>query len=148
MRRPPRPLDEPIFGGRGLLLGLVQGLGELVVDLALYGWALAAHGEPVARALAFTTMVLGNVGLIFLNRAGSRSLLETLRAPNRPERWVTGGAFAFLALALGVPGARELFGFATPHPELLALSAAGALLSLAVANLARHLLAERAATER
>jgi len=148
MRRPPRPLDEPIFGGRGLLLGLVQGLGELAVDLALYGWALAAHGEPVARAIAFTTMVLGNVGLIFLNRAGSRSLLETLRAPNRPERWVTGGAFAFLALALGVPGARELFGFATPHPELLALSAAGALLSLAVANLARHLLAERAATER
>ncbi len=148
MRRPPRPLDEPIFGGRGLLLGLVQGLGELVVDLALYGWALAAHGEPVARALAFTTMVLGNVGLIFLNRAGSRSLLETLRAPNRPERWVTGGAFAFLALALGVPGARELFGFATPHPQLLALSAAGALVSLAVANLARHLLAERTATGR
>ena len=148
MRRPPRPLDEPIFGGRGLLLGLVQGLSELAVDLALYGWALAAHGEPVARALAFTTMVLGNVGLIFLNRAGSRSLLETLRAPNRPERWVTGGAFAFLALALGVPGARELFGFATPHPELLALSAAGALVSLTVANLARHLLAERTATGR
>ena len=148
MRRPPRPLDEPIFGGRGLLLGLVQGLGELVVDLALYGWALAAHGEPVARALAFTTMVLGNVGLIFLNRAGSRSLLETLRAPNPPQRWVTAGAFAFLVLALGVPGARELFGFATPHPELLALSAAGALLSLAVANVARHVLAPRAAAGR
>ena len=141
MRRPPRPLDEPIFGGHGLRLGLVQGLAELAVDLALYGWALAVHGEPVARALAFTTMVLGNVGLIFLNRAGSRSLLETLRAPNRPQRWVTAGAVAFLVLALGVPGARELFGFATPHPELLALSVAGALVSFVVADLARRLLA-------
>ena len=86
-------------------------------------------------------MVLGNVGLIFLNRAGSRSLLETLRAPNRPQRWVTAGAVAFLVLALGVPGARELFGFATPHPELLALSVAGALVSFVVADLARRLLA-------
>ncbi|OGK90146.1 MAG: hypothetical protein A2W08_01690 [Candidatus Rokubacteria bacterium RBG_16_73_20] len=94
----------------------------------------------MARALAFTTMVLGNVGLILLNRAGSRPLLATLRLPNRPQLWVTAGAIAFLAIALGVPSVRELFGFATPHPELLALSVAGALLSLAVANAARHLL--------
>lgn len=141
MDRPPRKPDEPIFGGRGLLLGLVQGVGELAVDVAIFGWALSAHGEPVARALAFTTMVLGNVGLIFLNRAGTRSLLDTLRSPNRPQRWVTVGAVGFLALALGVPGARELFGFATPHPELLALSAAGALASFVVADIARRLLA-------
>jgi len=87
---------------------------------------LAAHGEPVARALAFATLVLGNVGLILLNRAGSRSLLADAGHPNRPQLWVAAGAIGFLALSLGVPGARELFGFATPHPELLALSAAAA----------------------
>ncbi len=141
MRRPPRALDEPIFGRRGLLLGFVQGLAQLVAGVLVYGWALAAHGEPVARALAFATLVLGNVGLILLNRAGSRPLLATLRTPNRPQLWVAAGAIGFLALSLGVPGARELFGFATPHPELLALSAAAALVSLAAANAARHLLA-------
>jgi Ca2+-transporting ATPase len=139
MDRPPRPLDEPIFGSRGLLLGLLQGLAVLAVDIALFGWALPVHGERVARALAFAAMVLGNLGLILLNRAGSRPLLATLRLPNRPQLLVTGGAIAFLALALGVPSVRELFGFATPHPELLALSVAGALASLAVANAARHL---------
>ena len=138
MDRPPRRLDEPLLGGRGLLLGLVQGLAVLAVGVALFGWALAAHGEPVARALAFATMVLGNLGLILLNRAGTRPLLATLRLRNRPQLWVTAGAVAFLVLALGVPSVRELFGFATPHPELLALSVAGALASLGVANVARH----------
>ena len=31
MDRPPRDLDEPLLGGRGLLLGLVQGLAVLAV---------------------------------------------------------------------------------------------------------------------
>ena len=140
MDRPPRRLDEPLLGGRGLLLGLFQGIGVLAVSVTLFGWALAAHGEPVARALAFATMVLGNLGLILLNRAGARPLLATLRTRNRPQLWVNAGAVVFLVLALSVPSVRELFGFATPHPELLALSAAGALVSLGVANVARHLL--------
>jgi len=148
MRRPPRDLDEPLLGGRGLLLGLVQGLAVLGGAVSLFGWALAAHGEPVARALAFATMVLGNLGLIFLNRAGTRPLLATLRLPNRPQLWVNLGAVGFLALALGVPQVRDLFGFATPHPELLALSVAGATASLAVANVARHLLAPAAGRPR
>ena len=117
----------------------VQGLAVLAVSVALFGWALAAHGEPVARALAFATMVLGNLGLILLNRAGTRTLLATLRTRNHPQVWVTAGAIVFLVLALSIPSVRELFGFATPHPELLALSLAGALVSLGVANVARHL---------
>jgi len=141
MDRPPRHLDEPLLGGHGLLLGVVQGLAVLSVAVALFGWALAAHGEPVARALAFATMVLGNLGLIVLNRAGTRPLLATLATRNRPQVWVSAGAVVFLVLALGVPEVRDLFGFATPHPELLALSVAGALLSLGAANVARHLLA-------
>jgi len=141
MDRPPRRLDEPLLGGHGLLLGVVQGLAVLFAALGLFGWALAAHGEPVARALAFATMVLGNLGLIVLNRAGTRPLLATLATRNRPQAWVSTGAVGFLVLALGVPEVRDLFGFATPHPELLALSVAGALLSLGAANVARHLLA-------
>ena len=45
MERPPRSLAEPIFGRRGLLVGLVQGLGELAAELVLLAWALPAVGE-------------------------------------------------------------------------------------------------------
>ena len=117
MDRPPRRLDEPLFGSRGLLLGLSRGWRCSPCSVALFGWALAAHGEPVARALAFTTMVLGNLGLILLNRAGTRSLLATLRLPNRPQIWVAAGAIGFLALALGVPSIRDLFSFADASPR-------------------------------
>jgi hypothetical protein len=50
------------------------------------------------------------------------------------------GAIGFLALALGVPAVRDIFSFAVPRPELLALSVAGALVSFGLANAARHLL--------
>ncbi len=140
MERPPRPLNEPLFGGRGLVLGLLQGLSGLAVALALFGWALSAHDETTARALAFTSMVLGNLGLILLNRAGARPLLATLRTRNRPGLFVGAGACLFLVLALFVPALRDLFGFSGLHPELLGLSVVGAALGVSAGNVARHLL--------
>ena len=148
MDRPPRALDEPLFGRRSLLVGVVQGLLVLAAALGLYGWGLSTLGEASARALAFTTMVLCNLGVILLSRAGGRSLLATLRTPNRPQAWVTGGALAFLALALGVPALRSLFKFEGVHAHDLALALAAALLSFAGADLARRWGAGRGATAR
>ena len=82
-------------------------------------------------------MVLSNLGLILLSRAGTRSLLGTIRTPNRPHAWVSGGALAFLALGLSVPPLRALFSFAALSPGVLALSVGAALASLAVAGVAR-----------
>ena len=138
MERPPRPVDEPLFGWRGLLVGLAQGTFVLAAALGLYGWSLSSIGEEAARGLAFTTMVLSNLGVILLSRAGSRSLLATLRAPNRPQVWVTGGALLFLALALGVPPLRQMFKFGALHLHDLALAFGAVVLSLVAANLVRH----------
>lgn len=116
MRRPPRDPNEPLFGRRTWSVSLFQGLGVLVIMVGLYGFTLY-RGQPdsKARALAFTTLIVANIGLILINRSWSHSALATLRSPNAALWWVIGGAVVFLGLVLYVPVLRELFRFAELH---------------------------------
>jgi len=43
MKRPPRDPQEPMFGKRGLLIGVLQGIGVLAVMLVVYLVALYLH---------------------------------------------------------------------------------------------------------
>jgi P-type Ca2+ transporter type 2C len=138
MSLPPRKLSDSLFGLRSLVLGLIQGGIVLAVDLALILWALPIYGEQVARASAFTAMILYNLGLILISRAGKRSLLETLFSPNAPHAWITLGSLALLGLALYVPWLQKVFMFASIPVEALGFSVAAACISLAGANVARR----------
>src|SRR5574340_60054 len=131
MRRPPRPVAEPLFVRRMIGLGLLQGVGVLLSVLAVFAVALQrSQGEAEARALAFSTLVVANLGLIFTNRSWTRTIAATLRFPNAALWWVTGGALLFLGLTLYVPGLRELFRFAALQPADLALCLAAGVASI------------------
>jgi P-type Ca2+ transporter type 2C len=135
MRRPPRRLDEPLFGRSMILTGLIQGLGVLAAVFTVHAVTLySGTGEAEARMVAFVTLVICNLGLIFTNRSWVQSVWTTLRIPNKALWWVTGGALAFLSLVLAVPLLRDLFKFAPLHRWELALIAAAALVSLLIAE--------------
>jgi Ca2+-transporting ATPase len=138
MNRPPRSLNDPLFGGQSLVVGLLQGGAVLAAELIVALWTLSTYGEQVARTAAFTIMVLGNLGLILLSRAGKRSLIETLRSPNVPQVWVTLGSLALLGLSLFVPWLQRLFAFEAVPPSVLGISVLAACSSLALSNLARR----------
>jgi Ca2+-transporting ATPase len=113
MQRPPRKLEEPLFGRAMILSGLIQGLGILAVVATIYAVLLMrGYDQSVARMLAFVCMVIGNLGLIFSNRSRKHSIIKTLRIPNRALWWVTAGATVFLAFVLINPFLRNLFKFA------------------------------------
>jgi Ca2+-transporting ATPase len=113
MRRPPRNPREPLFGARLLLSATMQGLAVLAAVAMLYLLVLQnGFSDERARAVAFAALVLANAGLILSNRSVSRSILSTLRTPNRALWWVVGGALGGLAVALYVPPLRNVFGFA------------------------------------
>ena len=79
-----------------------------------------------ARLLSFTSLVIGNLGLIFTNRSWTRSILATLPIPNPSLWWITGGALGFLILVSAVPFLRGLFKFETITVwEFLACLSAG-----------------------
>jgi Ca2+-transporting ATPase len=135
MQRPPRRLEEPLFGRAMLLSGLIQGLGILAVVATIYVVTLKrGYGESVARMLAFVCMVIGNLGLIFANRSWKYSILKTIRIPNKALWWVTGGAAIFLTLVLTIPLLRELFKFAPLQSWEMALITLSGLASILIAE--------------
>jgi Ca2+-transporting ATPase len=114
-----------------LFVGLWQGMGVLAMVLAVFLLAQARHlDEPTTRAMAFTTLVLANLGLIFANRSHSRSILATLRTRNAALWWITGGTVLLLGLVLAVPAVRDLFTFSLPPAPELLLCLAVAIASL------------------
>ena len=120
MRTPPRDPTAPLFSRAALLSTFAAGIGALLIPLASYGWLLE-RGATVegARAFAFTTLILGNIALIFSVRS-SASLWTNLTRPNPVLWWVVGAALLTLALALSVPLLQRVFQFDTLSPALLA----------------------------
>ena len=131
MKRPPRSPGERMFGLRTVAVAVLQGAVMLLSVALVYGFALArGAGEAEARAMTFTTIVLGNLGLILANRSTTRSIFTTLRFPNPALWWVIGGTLGGIALSLYVPYLRNLFRFAPLHLDDLGLCLGAALFGL------------------
>ena len=144
MRRPPRAPGEPLFDFRMVLFSVLQGLSVLLMVALMYGYVLLnGAGETEARAMAFTTIVFGNLGLILANRSRTGLIAYTLRRPNRALWWVVGGTLTGVALVLYVPYLRDLFRFAPLHGDDLALCFAAALAGLVWFELYKLYLARR-----
>lgn len=148
MQRPPRKPNEPLFGRRTWSVSSLQGLGVLVVLAALYGIALR-RGQPEleARALAFTTLIIANIGLILINRSWRHSMISMIRSPNAALWWVIGGAILFLGAVLYVPVLREVFRFGVLHWSDLGLCLIAGGISIAWFELFKLLMAKRQTTD-
>jgi Ca2+-transporting ATPase len=130
MDRAPRTLGEPLFGKQEVIMSLIQGLTILAGVIAVYWWSLADHSEQAARALAFTALVVANLGLILTNRSHSRSILKILRTPSPTTWWVIGGTLTFLILILGLPTLQKLFHFESLHRVDIVICLGVAVLSI------------------
>ena len=132
MERPPRGAGERLFTPASLALGVLQGLAVLVAVAGVYWMHIdSGAGETHARAVAFVTLVAGNLGLILVNRSHRLTILELGVGGNAALWWVLGGAAAALGLLLYVPAAAEVFRFAAPGAKdvfVAALAGIGSVL--------------------
>jgi len=125
MEQPPRSPTARLMGKAEIVRSLAEGLAVLAV-VALGFWiGLQKHGGLTdARTLAFSGLLLGNLGLIVAHRAHTSGLLRSFRVPN-PAFWaVLGGATGLLTLVLALPPLRRVFQFGPLHLDDLAISAA------------------------
>jgi len=131
MTRPPRNPKDPVLSKKSITMSILQGVSALLIVLAVFCISLyRGHGELEARTLAFTTLIVANLGLILTNRSWTRTILETLRTPNSALALVMGGAIFFLFAILYVPFLRELFRFSILHPIDIVICVAAGVFSI------------------
>jgi Ca2+-transporting ATPase len=129
MKRKPRNPREKLFNRRMIVISLLQGAVVLLIVLGVY-WVSMLRGQGVneARALAFTSLIVANLGLIMTNRSWTRTIFSSFRTPNAAVIWVFSGAIIFMAIVLYVPAVRAIFRFSYLHPlDILICIAAGAV---------------------
>jgi Ca2+-transporting ATPase len=133
MRRPPRGPDEPLFSGPLIGWGLLQGSFAFVVVAVIFVVAFGrGMPEEEVRALAFFSLVLTIVSLIFVNRSFSSSLVTAFRRPNPALAMVLLVVTSMLSVTLLWPVARGLFRFGPLHLDDLTLTLGAGVLVLAL----------------
>jgi Ca2+-transporting ATPase len=112
MSRPPRRIDEPFFGGKKILFSCLQGVGILIITLAVYFSALhLGYDVKEVRAMTFTTLIVSNIAVILTNRSWTDNIFRIVKTPNKAVLWVVGGAVFFLAMILNIQFFLNLFQF-------------------------------------
>jgi Ca2+-transporting ATPase len=144
MRRPPRAPNEPLFSGPLIGWSVLQGAFAFVLVAVIFIVALG-RGMPEAevRALAFISLVVTIVSLIFVNRSFSASLVTAFRRPNSALALVLLAVTTMLGLTLLWPFASSLFRFGPLHLDDLALTLGAGVLVLVVLELLKPLWRER-----
>ena len=112
MQRPPRRVDERLFGLQNVLLAVLQGLGLLSAVAAVFFVELRAGLlDGQARAIAFTCLVIGGLALIVANRSALRTVFALMRIRNLAQWWILGSTCIALAAILYVPWLQRVFHF-------------------------------------
>ena len=140
MRRPPRSPKAPLFSRTLIVWSALQGALAFALVAIIYLVALR-RGMPddEVRALAFFSLIMTIIGLIFVNRSFSASLLTALARPNRSLLIVLVIVPAMLGLTLIWPFAAGLFRFGPLHLDDLAVTLGAGVVLLVGLELAKFL---------
>ena len=134
MRRAPRDPNEPILGSRPLVGSLLLGASALAAALAVYlGAILLGHPLDESRALGFTTLVVGNLAMVYVCRSSSRSILGSFQVPNPLAGGVALFGSGLLLLSVYFSPLANVFQFLPPAPLDFAV-AVGIGIAIVVAN--------------
>jgi Cation transport ATPase len=114
MHEPPRSQEMQLFSQRTILHSIMQGVSVFAATTLAYWLSLTiGTGEAEARTLGFFTLVLGNLGLVYVNR--DPDLYWT--ALNWTFMCVIAGSLGLMLLIIYQPVLASLFGFTPPRME-------------------------------
>jgi Ca2+-transporting ATPase len=115
MNRPPRSLTDKFFGFKKLLLSIIQGLLLLAAVFLVYFLSLnERHSEGEIRAIAFSSLIIGNLMLIITNLSKTRNFIAVLGEKNISLYIILVASLGLLFLVVLIPALQKIFGFEFP----------------------------------
>ncbi|MFZ9503996.1 MAG: cation-translocating P-type ATPase [Cyclobacteriaceae bacterium] len=115
MKKKPREPQAEFFGKKAMTKSIFSGLLLLASVLIVYFWSIGeGHSEGESRALAFTSLILSNIGFILSSISRSRNVFQVLGEKNPAVKIILVFAVVTLSFILVIPGVRNLFGFEAP----------------------------------
>lgn len=128
MQRKPRSPGESFFGARRILFSVFAGMLLLIMVLVVYFLSIReGHSEGEVRAIAFSSLIIGNVFLILTDLSRTRSFISVFVERNWAAIIILIIALTMLLLVISVPGLQSIFSFQFPGfrhfiPSLIAAS--------------------------
>lgn len=115
MNRPPRDANLHFFGWKNIIFSLFEGVLLLAVVLTVYFISIReGHTEGEVRAIAFSSLIIGNVFLIFSSLSKTRNFLSAFKSKNKTVIFISIAALVLLITSLRVPFLLDSFHFEFP----------------------------------
>ncbi len=133
MLRPPRAADKQFFGRRKILLALSKGILLLASVLIVFALSIhEGHTDGEVRAIAFSTLIIGNIFLILTDLSRTRSFVSVFSEPSKVTLVIIAVALTLLLATLLIPALNFIFNFEYPGLShfLPAFTAAGVMLAV------------------
>ena len=128
MNRPPRNVNARFFGVKKIIHSLFVGLLLLGVVFVVYFSSIdEGHTPAEVRAIAFSTLIIGNVFLILSTLSNTRSFIAVIKEKNMAMLVIMPLAFVVLLCTLTIPFLQRIFNFEFPGFQHLVPALLGAL---------------------
>jgi len=113
MTMPPRRQSNRLFARSEMLPSIMQGLLITAGVLSLYYYTMSAGNSlEVTRTMVFTTLLISNLLLTFVNRSLRENIFQTIHYKNNLAIWVLLISTGFILMLHLVPPVRSIFGLA------------------------------------
>ena len=133
MQRKPRNPNELFFGWRKMISSLIHGLLLLIMVMIVYFVSInEGHDEREVRAIAFSSLIIGNIFFILTSLSKTRNFISVIREKNIAVILIITIAFTLLFLIISVPALQQIFNFQFPGFKHFISSLTGAFAILLI----------------
>jgi Ca2+-transporting ATPase len=133
MQRPPRNPNELFFGWRKMVFSIIQGFLLLIMVIAVYFQSIKeGHSEGEVRAIAFSSLIIGNIFLILTSLSKTRNFISVIMEKNIAVIVIILIAVTILLLTISIPQLQQVFSFNFPGYQHFISSVTGAFILLLI----------------
>ena len=115
MKRLPRDINEQFFGIKRILSSVSMGTLLLTMVVTVYFVSInEGHSDGEIRAIAFSSLIIGNIFLILTTLSKTRNALSVLFEKNIALLIILFAAAGLLVMLITVPYLQTIFSFNNP----------------------------------